>query len=163
MSGSPVEYSMAGRSKGATDENRHEATEARQGGIDGALGVTAVVGGGPDPRAPLGQAGARHTRPWEQPSVGTYDLTRLVGTTLPVARATGRTQLETVASVLATPSRSACRWWCRGYRNRWPSVAEDPFYCTAQRTSNDAAAACWLGTVSPCLQLAPALAFGPID
>lgn len=113
--------------------------------------------GGPDPRAPLGQAGARRTRPWEQPSVGTYDLTRLVGTTLPVARATGRTQLETVASVLATPSRSACRWWCRGYRNRWPSVAEDPFYCTAQRKSNDAAAACWLGTVSPWLQLALAL------
>ena len=42
MSGSPVEYSMAGRSKGAADENRHEATEACQGGIEGALGGTAA-------------------------------------------------------------------------------------------------------------------------
>jgi len=127
-----------------TDTRQRKHARAGLRAISGDLQLL----GDPDPRAPLGQAGARRTRPWEQPSVGTYDLARPVGTTLPVARAIGHTQVETIASVLATPSHSACLWWGRGYRNRWPSVAEDRIYCTVQPTSNDAAAACWLGTVS---------------
>ena len=44
MSGSLVEYSMAGRTKGGTGENRHEATAPRQGGMEGALGEQQRLG-----------------------------------------------------------------------------------------------------------------------
>ena len=51
-----VQYSTVVTTKEASDENRRKATEARLGGIEGALGSTAAVER-PDPRAPLGQAG----------------------------------------------------------------------------------------------------------
>jgi len=48
---------MGTRTKGATDEKRYEATEARHGWIEGDLGPGRDVGG-PGPRDQLGQAGA---------------------------------------------------------------------------------------------------------
>lgn len=58
MSGSSVEYSTGRRTKGATDETRHEATEEGEDGLEDDRGGTAVVGD-PDPRTPRGQAGTR--------------------------------------------------------------------------------------------------------
>ena len=51
-----MQYSTVEITKESGDENRRKATEARLGGIEGALGSTAAVER-PDPRAPLGQAG----------------------------------------------------------------------------------------------------------
>jgi hypothetical protein len=68
MSGSSVEYSTGTNTKGANDpsagaygrradDTRHEATEARHGGIEGERGPGRDVGD-PGPRDQLGQTGA---------------------------------------------------------------------------------------------------------
>src|SRR5437879_4202333 len=57
MSGSSVEYSTGTNTKGATDETRHEATEARRGRIEGDLGQETDVGD-PGPRDQIWQTGA---------------------------------------------------------------------------------------------------------